>query len=150
MSKIVGIFKELRPEEELGLESKAMTPTIFLKEMYLKGPIRHSRRECPVSLAYTNVYLTNERLAFLVMYQQHAADLAQKTGSSRMSGMAGTWFEIPLTAINQVEERPVQLSGRRDLKDFLNRSDAEAAKSLLYAPPVTGPTTLPSCLRETN
>ncbi len=108
---LIGLFKKLTANEELTFETKIVTPVIFLKEVESRRLGMHRRQEIPISLCQANVYLTNERLLFLVLYQLEASMVAErgKSKASRWSGVSGTWFEMPLSAIQQVEMRPLKL-----------------------------------------
>jgi len=108
---LIGLFKKLKSTEELTFETKIVTPVIFLKEVESRRLGMHRRQEIPISLCQANVYLTSERLLFLVLYQLEASTIAErgKSKASRLSGVSGTWFEMPLSAIQQVEMRPLKL-----------------------------------------
>jgi len=108
---LIGLFKKLRSTEEISFETKIVTPVIFLKEVESRRLGMHRRQEIPISLCQANVYLTSERLLFLVLYQLEASTIAErgKSKASRLSGVSGTWFEMPLSAIQQVEMRPLKL-----------------------------------------
>lgn len=106
--KIIGVFKELDENEKLIFESKVVTPTIFVKEAEVKKLIGRERREIPISFSATNLYLTNKRLSFLILYQLEARTISE-SGAPKLSGVAGTWFEIPVSAISSADIRPVFL-----------------------------------------
>jgi len=108
MAKIIGVYKELEPDEKLIFESKVITPIVFIKEAEVKKIIGKERKEVPIAFAATNIYLTNKRLAFLILYQLEAKTLVE-SGGLRLSGVAGTWFDIPISAIIDTDIRPVFL-----------------------------------------
>lgn len=117
---LVGLFKKLKSAEELSFDTKIVTPVIFLKEVESKRFGMHKRQEIPISLCQANVYLTSERLLFLVLYQLDARTVAEfkKTKTSRLSGVSGTWFEMPLAAIQQIEMRPLKLLKGKEMEEF--------------------------------
>ena len=105
----IGLFKELREDEELLFQTNVVTPVVFVKEAEIKRPIVGTeRKEIPIAYAAANMYLTNQRLLFLILYQLEAQALAEK-GAPRISGVTGTWFEMPISAITSVEVRPVMV-----------------------------------------
>ena len=108
---LIGLFKRLESTEELSFETKMVTPVIFLKEAEFRWLGVHRRREVPISFCQANVYLTSERLLFLVLYQLEVSMVAERGKSkvSHLSGVSGAWFEMPLSAIQQVETRPLKL-----------------------------------------
>lgn len=116
----IGLFKRLKSGEELSFDTKIVTPVIFLKEVESKRLGMHKRQEIPISLCQANVYLTNERLLFLVLYQLDARTVAEfkKSKMSRLSGVSGTWFEMPLSSIQQIEMRPLQLLKGKEMEEF--------------------------------
>ena len=88
MGDLVGVIKELREGEKVSFDSKAVAPIVLVKEVDTKGLIRRSPREVPTALMYANLYVTNERLLFLVFYQMKAED--SKKGSSAIARMGST------------------------------------------------------------
>lgn len=117
---LIGLFKKLKSVEELSFDTKIVTPVIFLKEVEYKRLGMHRRQEIPISLCQANVYVTSERLLFLVLYQLDARTVAEfkKSKTSRLSGVGGTWFEVPLSAIQQVEMRPLKLLKGKEMEEF--------------------------------
>ena len=117
--KLIGIVKELDTDEKVSFENKIVTPVFFIKEAEIKKTVGGTkRREVPISIAMTNIYLTNKKLVFLVLYQLQATALADsRTG---LSGISGTWFEMPLSAIKEVDIRPLKLDKDFE-KNFKNR-----------------------------
>lgn len=109
--KVIGLFKNLSDDEDLIFESKIVTPIVFVKEAIIKKLVGRERNEIPISYAMSNVYLTNNRLIFLILYQIEAKTIAENI-PPRLSGVSGTWFEIPTSAILETEVRPLSL--RRD------------------------------------
>ena len=104
-SRFVGVFKSLDVDESVRFESHAVAPVIFLKEAEVKGLFSSSRKEVPISYALTKLYLTNKRLLMLILYQVQSGQLVGRE-EWRFSGVAGTWFEIPLPAISEALTRP--------------------------------------------
>ncbi len=109
MGDHIGIFRELDKNERIEFESKTILPIVFMKEAEIKKVLGKERKEFPISFAATNVYVTNKTLYFLILYQMDAKELSDEKKSA-LSGIAGTWFDIPLTAINSVENRKVALN----------------------------------------
>jgi len=137
---LIGLFKKLKSTEELTFETKIVTPVIFLKEVESRRLGMHRRQEVPISLCQTNIYLTNERLLFLVLYQLEASTIAdfKKSKVSRLSGVSGTWFEMPLSAIQQVEMRPLKLLKGKEMEQFLESAfpDKDERNDFLKPPAV--------------
>lgn len=137
---LIGLFKRLKPAEELTFETKIITPVLFLKEVESRRFRMHRRQEVPISLSQTNVYLTNERLIFLVLYQLRAMAIAEfkKQKVSLLSGISGTWFEMPLSAIQQVEMRPLKLLKGKEIDQFFELSfpDKDQRNDFLKTPAV--------------
>lgn len=137
---LVGLFKKLKSTEEISFDTKMVTPVIFLKEVESKSLGMHKRQEIPISLCQANVYVTNERLLFLVLYQLDARTLSEskKTKTSRLSGVSGTWFELPLTAIQQIEMRPLKLLKGKWMEEFFKLlfPDKDEFQELMKKPAV--------------
>ncbi len=136
----IGLFKKLKSTEELTFETKIVTPVIFLKEVESRRLGMHRRQEIPISLCQANVYLTNERLLFLVLYLLEASTIAErgKSKASRLSGVSGTWFEMPLSAVQQVEMRPLKLLKGKEMGQFFESifSDKAERSGFLKSPAV--------------
>jgi len=111
----IGLFKELREDEELLFQTNVVTPVVFIKEAEIKKLVGTERKEIPIAYAVANMYLTNQRLLFLILYQLEAQTLAEK-GAPRISGVTGTWFEMPISAITGVEVRPVIIRKEENMK----------------------------------
>jgi hypothetical protein len=101
LSKVVGIYKKLSTNEKLIFQTKEGTPTIFVKNAQIKKWRGQETREVPILYSMTNVYLTNERLLFLIHSQIDALTF-EKRKSICFSNVSGTWFEIPITAITNI------------------------------------------------
>jgi hypothetical protein len=106
MSKVIGIYKELDDDEKLSFEGRTILPTVFIKEVEIKKLIGRETKEVPISYAMTKTYFTNKRLVFLILYQIETR-LLTEGGAPSLSGVTGSWFEMPLNAIIEVEVRPV-------------------------------------------
>jgi hypothetical protein len=65
------------------------------------------------------------------------ADL-KKSKKSRLSGVSGTWFEIPLIAVQQVEMRPLKLLKGKEMKEFFRSTfqDKENIDTFMTQPAV--------------
>ncbi len=106
----IGIFRELDKNERIEFESRTIMPTVFMKEAEIKKVLGKERKEFPISFTATNIYVTNKKLYFLILYQMGAKELTGEEKKSALSGIAGTWFEIPITAINSVDNRMIKLN----------------------------------------
>jgi len=120
----IGLFKNLKSTEELCFESKIITEIMFLKEVESRRLGRHLRQEIPISLCKANIYMTGERLLFLVLYQINAVNMSddKKSKTSSLSGVSGSWFEMPLSAVQQVEMRPLKLLKGKEMDNFLKKT----------------------------
>lgn len=116
----IGLYKKLDTNEHITVETKLVTPVIFVKEIESTRLGMHGRQEIPIALCQANVYLTDKRLLFLVLYSLDAQTVAniRKTKTSRLSGVSGTWFDLPLSAIEQVEMRPLKLLRGKHMDNF--------------------------------
>ncbi|MFC1902995.1 hypothetical protein ACFLX4_02890 [Chloroflexota bacterium] len=124
VENIIGLFINLGSSEQLSFETKEITPVLFIKEMESRSLGKYRRQEVPISLCQAQLYLTNERLLILVLYQTEVDLLFQPrmTRVPRPSSIPGVWFEIPLSAIRQVEDRrlkPVQSQEMRKFFEFV-------------------------------
>jgi len=106
VSNVVGLYKDLDVDEKISFEGKTILPTVFIKEAEIKKLIGRETKEVPISYAMTKTYLTNKRLLFLILYQIETRMLTD-AGAPSLSGVTGSWFEMPLNAIIEVEIRPV-------------------------------------------
>ena len=131
----IGLFKELSIDEVVLFESKITTPVIFTKEAELKKMFGTERKEVPIAYSMSNIYLTNERLMFLILYQLEASSLADEK-QPKFSGISGTWFEMPVSSVNSVDIRPLILKKDKNIKKLLEwgllRSEDEPCVELIY------------------
>lgn len=102
MTKIAGMFKKLDSDEDVVFQTKTTTPTIFVKGTQVKKWSGTETREVPIAYSMANLYLTNKRLMFLIHSEIKASALEEKK-ILRLSDVAGTWFEIPVPTIDNVE-----------------------------------------------
>ena len=114
MPRFIGLYRELKENEHTVIEDGVLAPTVFVKEVEFKKFLGKQRKELPVSCLMTNIYLTNKRLMFLVLHEVEAVVLRKK-GVPTLMGVEGSWYEIPITAITNVEA--VQKEIRKD-KEF--------------------------------
>ncbi len=114
MPRFIGLYRELKENEHAVIEDGVLAPTVFVKEVEFKKFLGKQRKELPVSCLMTNIYLTNKRLMFLVLHEIEAVVLRKK-GVPTLMGVEGSWYEIPITAITNVEA--VQKEIRKD-KEF--------------------------------
>ncbi len=118
MVRYVGLYKELNENEHAVVESNALTPTIFKKEVQVKKLIGHKTRDIPVSCFMTNVYLTNKRLMFLIIREVEALVLRER-GVPTLSGLEGSWYELPISAIKRVEAIHKEVKKEKELKKMI-------------------------------
>jgi len=59
----------------------------------------------PLSFLLAKTYLTTNRLLFLIMHQQYSQAIGGDD-EPEISGVTGTWFEIPLSSISEYDIRP--------------------------------------------
>lgn len=128
---VIGIYKELEPMEKVTYQSSVQTEVIFVKEAAIKKVIGSERKEVPISLSRSLVYLTNQRLIFLKVFEVSAKELG--AGANQLAGASGTWYEVPLSAINGVEMRQVQLN-KNDLDRFIDFFGEDTAATMLKRP----------------
>jgi hypothetical protein len=113
---VIGIVKSLDKDEKLVTQSMTQTHVLFVKEAHIKKILGEERKEVPLSLSTSFFYLTNRRLIFLKLFELSASELGQ--GNNMLAGAAGTFYELPLTAITGVDMRPVKLN-KNDEARFL-------------------------------
>jgi hypothetical protein len=118
MVRYVGLYKELAENEHAVVQSNALTPTIFKKEVQIKKLIGHKKEDIPVSCFMTNVYLTNKRLMFLIIREVEALILRQK-GVPALSGLEGSWYELPVSAITNVEAINKEVKKEKDMRKII-------------------------------
>lgn len=118
MVRYVGLYKELAENEHAVVQSNALTPTIFKKEVQIKKLIGYKKEDIPVSCFMTNVYLTNKRLMFLIIREVEALILRQK-GVPALSGLEGSWYELPISAITNVEAINKEVKKEKDMKKII-------------------------------
>lgn len=107
--KNIGIFKILDDSENLITETHTLSPVIQMKEILLKKVLnRTERREIPITFSLCRVFLTNKRLLFLIMKEEYSRELGDD-GDLGQTGVIGTWFEFPITALLQYDIRPLEL-----------------------------------------
>ncbi len=119
--KILGVFKELEPNEKILYQSVSFTDVIFVKEAVIRGVLlgNRSRKEIPISMSKSLFYLTDQRIVFLKLFEMLATEVGEK--ENLLAGAAGTFYEMPLQAVTSVDMRPVQI----------NETDAEKFKQQL-------------------
>jgi hypothetical protein len=115
-SKVIGIVKPLDSDEKVVTQSMIQTHVLFVKEAHIKKMLGQKIKEIPLSLSTSFFYLTNQRLIFLKLFEISASDLGQ--GTNMLAGAAGTFYELPLSAITGVHMRPVKLN-KNDEARFL-------------------------------
>lgn len=118
MQSYVGLYKQLNQNEQLIFENNSLTPAIFKKEVQVKKMIGHEKKEVPVSCFMINTYLTSKRLMFLILRENEALALRKK-GVPTLSNLEGSWYEIPTSAIRNVEAINMAVSGDKELKELV-------------------------------
>jgi len=137
MNKIAGLYKELESDENIIFEGKTTCPTVFIKEAEIKKLIGRERKEVPISIAVSKVYLTNKRLLFLILFQLETKVLTDK-GAPRFSGITGSWFEMPISAIQEVDIRPTFIKEDKEMMRLIewgivpSLSDRSPALEMIY------------------
>jgi len=116
--KVLGIFKELEPTEKIIYQGVTQTEVIFVKEAEIRKIIgTRERKEVPISISESIVYLTNQRLIFLKLFEISATEIG--TTNNLLAGVAGTFYEMPISAVTSVNIRPVKLN-KNDEERFLS------------------------------
>ena len=118
MTRYVGLYRELGENEHIVLENNALTPTIFKKWVEAKKLIGHEKKDVPVSCFMTNIYLTNKRLMFLIIREVEALVLRKK-GVPALTGLEGSWYEVPVSAITSVEAVNTEVKKDKELKKII-------------------------------
>lgn len=100
------------------------TEVIFVKEATIKKIIGQERKEVPISISGSVIYLTNQRLAFLKLFELSATELGEE--KNLLAGAAGTFYEVPISAITSVDMRPIRLNSN-DEKRFVDFFGGDAS-----------------------
>jgi hypothetical protein len=108
VSNLVGIYKELDAGESLLHNGVIHTDVIFVKEAEIKKVVGKERKEVPVSISSCFVYMTSKRIIFLKLFEMSASELSDNV--NLLSGVSGTFYEIPLSAIKNVDMRPIKIN----------------------------------------
>jgi len=130
MTKFVGLYRELKDNEHAIVEDGILTPTVFIKEVECKKFLGSQRRKFPILCLMSNVYLTNKRLMLLVLHGVEAVVL-KKRGVPTLTGIEGSWYEIPLTAIKGVAAIQKEIRKDREYKEMLPNLSAHETLSLI-------------------
>jgi len=134
MVRLVGLYKELGDNEHLVIEGKIIAPTVFVREAKVKKFMGHERKGFPLSYLISNVYLTNKRVMFLIFRELEALVL-QKRGIPGLTGIEGTWFEIPTSAIYNVDVVRKEINKDKALRTVfpaLSKQDAVPTVEIFY------------------
>ena len=130
MTKFVGLYRELKDNEHVIVEDGILTPTVFIKEVECKKFLGSQRREFPILCLMSNVYLTNKRLMLLVLHGVEAV-VFKKRGVPTLTGIEGSWYEIPVTAINGVAAIQKEIRKDREYKEMLPNLSAHETLPLI-------------------
>jgi len=130
MTKFVGLYKELKDNEHAIVEDGILTPTVFIKEVECKKFLGSQRQEFPILYLMSNVYLTNKRLMLLILHEAEAVVL-KKRGVPTLTGIEGSWYEIPLTAIKGVAAVQKEVRKDKEYKEMLPNLSAHETLSLI-------------------
>ena len=130
MTKFVGLYRELKDNEHSIVEDGILTPTVFIKEVECKKFLGSQRREFPILCLMSNVYLTNKRLMLLVLHGVEAVVL-KKRGVPTLTGIEGSWYEIPVTAIKGVAAIQKEIRKDKEYKEMLPNLSAHETLSLI-------------------
>jgi hypothetical protein len=134
MVRLVGLYKELDANEHLVVEGRIIVPTVFVKEAKIKKFMGHERKGFPLSYFVSGVFLTNKRLMFLILQELEALVL-QKRGIPSLAGIEGSWFEIPASAIYNVEVVRKELGKEKELRAVfpaLSRHETVSTVEVFY------------------
>jgi hypothetical protein len=115
MVRLVGLYKELGDNEHLMVEGKIIVPTVFVREAKVKKFMGHEKKGFPLSYLRSGVFLTNKRLMLLI-FQELEALVLQKKGIPSLAGIEGSWFEIPTSAIYNVEVVSKELRKEKEMR----------------------------------
>ncbi len=131
---MVGMFKKLDAGENLVFQTKTTTPTIFAKGTQIRKWRGFETREVPIAYSMAKLYLTNKRLLFLIHSEIEARALEQGK-SLGLSDVAGTWFEIPILTIDDVNIVHKDIRKDENIKRFilsLSKRDTVELVRLIY------------------
>ncbi len=134
MVRLVGLYKELGDNEHLVIESKIIVPTVFVREAKVKKFMGHEKKGFPLSYLMSGVFLTNKRLMFLIFRELEALVL-QKKGIPSLAGIEGSWFEIPTSAIYNVEVIRKEISKDKEMRGVfpvLSKQETVSAVEVFY------------------
>ncbi len=134
MVRLVGLYKELGDNEHLVIESKIIVPTVFVREAKVKKFMGHEKKGFPLSYLMSGVFLTNKRLMFLIFRELEALVL-QKKGIPSLAGIEGSWFEIPTSAIYNVEVIRKEISKDKEMRGVfpvLSKQETVSAVEIFY------------------
>jgi hypothetical protein len=125
MSKVIGIYKELDPSEKIVYQGQVQTEVIFVKEAEIKKVIGIERKEVPISLSKSLLYLTNQRLIFLKLFEISATELGEN--NNQLASVSGTFYELPINAVTGVDMRTVRLN-KNDSERFVTIFGGDESK----------------------
>ncbi len=131
---MVGTFKKLDAGESLAFQTKTAKPTVFAKGTQIKKWKGYETKEVPIAYAMAKLYLTNKRLLFLIHSEIEARSL-EKGKSFGPSDVAGTWFEIPILTIGDVNIVHKDIRKDESIKRFvssLSKRDTVELVRLVY------------------
>ncbi|MFQ6087247.1 MAG: hypothetical protein ACE5OV_04425 [Candidatus Bathyarchaeia archaeon] len=134
MVRLVGLYKELGDNEHLVIEGKIIVPTVFVREAKVKKFMGHEKKGFPFSYLVSGVFLTNKRLMFLIFRELEALVL-QKRGIPSLTGIEGSWFEIPTSAIYNVEVVRKELKKDKEMRAVfpaLSKQETVSTVEILY------------------
>lgn len=134
MGKMAGMFKKLDAGENLVFQTKTTTPTIFVKGAQVRKWKGYEAREVPIAYSMTNLYLTNKRLLFLI-HSEIEAPVLEGRKSLSLSDVAGTWFEIPIPTIDNVDIVHKDIRKDENIRRFissLSKRDTVELVRLIY------------------
>ena len=134
MGKMVGMFKKLDAGENVVFQTKTTTPTIFVKGAQVRKWKGYETKEVPIAYSMAKLYLTNKRLLFLIHSEIEARAL-EEGKSLGLSDVAGTWFEIPILTIDDVNIVRKDIRKDENIKRFissLSKRDTVELVQLIY------------------
>ncbi|HUV02502.1 MAG TPA: hypothetical protein VMW67_03505 [Desulfobacteria bacterium] len=117
MEQYLGLYKKLRSDEELITEGREIVTVDFAKEIHKKSLGILKRTQIGLTgRGFAKIYLTNKRLLFLNLYLLRGEELSKKRSDLSIleelpkskidfsiSGVSGTWFELPIDGIEDIQ-----------------------------------------------
>lgn len=104
---VIGITKELNEDEKTTYTSPT-TELLFLKENVQTKIVGWEKKQFVISMCRGIIYLTNQRLIILKLFEVPGVSSGQK--KNLLAGSAGSFFDISLKDISYIKKRPIVIS----------------------------------------